>query len=592
MPDYREECPRIELNVQSKRHLPYIQIKNPPIKLLIDTGANESFISPEAYEKFYPHIPLDYEPFLVTNTHVTTQNYYSLTVPCFKELNDNIPIKLFLYKFHNFFDGLIGCEQLKKWNAKIDLAAHSLETEFTKIPIILYHNPQCLNSHEITIPAQTTQLIRVPTDIAQGNIYIEEQTISGCYITECISIAENNLTIIQISNPWDTDIVIPIKNPICAQIFNEETFPISHVTDTTLHTYTSERTREVLSQLRIEHLNAEETVNLINLCKEYADVFYLDGEPLTFTNEIKHHIRTVDDKPVHSKTYRYPYVHREEVQNQIESMLHQDIIRPSSSPWNAPIWIVPKKSDASGKVKWRLVVDFRQLNAKTINDKYPIPNINDILDKLGRCLYFSTLDLKSGFLQTQLNPSDIPKTAFSVEQGHFEYIRMPMGLKNSPATFQRLMDNVLRGLPNCTTYMDDILVFSTSLQEHIINLRAIFNRLRNSNLKIQMDKSEFLKHETPYLGHIITTEGVKPNPDKISAVLNYPVPKTPRQIKAFLGLLGYYRRFIPDFARITKPFTSCLKKGAKINVTPEYLSCFEHCKTLLTNNPCNVIRAR
>lgn len=581
MPSLGEKCPQIELNLHSKSHLPYIQINNPPIKLLIDTGANESFISPEAYEKFYPHIPLVYEPFLVTNTHVTTQNYYSLTVPCFDEFKDYIPIKLYLYKFHNFFDGLIGCDQLKKWNAKIDLATHTLETKFTQIPIILY-SPERLNSYQITIPAQTTQLIKVPTNIAQGDIYIEEQPISDCYISECLSSAENNHANVQISNPTDNDIVISIGKPIFAHIFNEQTMPVTRVETTVT---TDMRAQQVLSHLRIEHLNAEETANLLNLCKEYSDVFYLENEPLTFTNEIKHHIRTIDDSPVYSKSYRYPYVHRKEVQNQIESMLHQGIIQPSSSPWNAPIWIVPKKSDASGKVKWRLVIDFRQLNAKTINDKYPIPNINDILDKLGRCLYFSTLDLKSGFLQIQLNPSDIPKTAFSVEQGHFEYVRMPMGLKNSPATFQRVMDNVLHGLPNCTTYMDDILVFSTSLQEHIVNLRAIFERLRNSNLKIQMDKSEFLKHETPYLGHIITTDGVKPNPDKISAIVNYPVPKTPKQIKAFLGLLGYYRRFIPNFARVTKPFTSCLKKGAKINLTPEYLACFEHCKTLLTNDP-------
>ncbi|KAA5583712.1 RNA-directed DNA polymerase, partial [Pseudomonas aeruginosa] len=134
--------------------------------------------------------------------------------------------------------------------------------------------------------------------------------------------------------------------------------------------------------------------------------------------------------------------------------------------------------------------------------KYPIPNISDVLDKLGKCQYFTTLDLASGFYQVETNPEDIPKTAFNVEHGHFEFLRMPMGLKNSPATFQRVMDNVLKGLQNviCLVYLDDIIVFSTSLQEHLVNLEKVFQRLRESNFKIQMDKSEFLKLETAYLG--------------------------------------------------------------------------------------------
>lgn len=164
---------------------------------------------------------------------------------------------------------------------------------------------------------------------------------------------------------------------------------------------------------------------------------------------------------------------------------------------------------------------------------------------------------------------------------------LPMGLKNSPSTFQRVMDNVLRGLQNviCLVYLDDIIVFSTSLQEHITNLEKVFQRLRESNFKIQMDKSEFLKLETAYLGHVISRDGIKPNPDKIKAIENYPLPKTTKQIKQFLGLLGYYRKFIPDFAKITKPITQCLKKNKSIILDSNYINCFEKCKRLLKNDP-------
>ncbi|CAK1583877.1 unnamed protein product [Parnassius mnemosyne] len=205
-------------------------------------------------------------------------------------------------------------------------------------------------------------------------------------------------------------------------------------------------------------------------------------------------------------------------------MLEQGIICPSESAWSSPIWIVPKKVDASSKTKWRLVVDFRKLNEKTISDKYPIPNISDVLDKLGNCQYFTTFDLASRSYQVEMNPSDIPKTAFNVEHGHFEFLRMPMGLKNSPSMFQRVIDNVLRDLQNtvCLVYLDDIIVFKCSLQEHMVNLEKIFHKLREYNFKIQMDESEFLKLETAYLGHIISKGGIKLNPSKISAIEKYP----------------------------------------------------------------------
>lgn len=196
-----------------------------------------------------------------------------------------------------------------------------------------------------------------------------------------------------------------------------------------------------------------------------------------------------------------------EVRDQISKMLKQGIIRPSESAWSSPIWVVPKKKDASGKQKWRIVVDFRKLNEKTIDDKYPIPNINHVLDKLGKCQYFMTLDSASGFYQVKMDEHDIPKTTFNVEHGHFEFLRMPMGLKNAPSTFQRVMDNFLRGLQNsiCLVYLDDIIVFSTSLQEHMENLKKVFQRLQEYNFRIQMDKSEFLKLETGYLGHLVET---------------------------------------------------------------------------------------
>jgi transposase InsO family protein len=484
-----------------------------------------------------------------------------------------------VYKFHEYFDGLTGLDLLENWEARIDLKDKLLITRNSTNQIHMY-NSRNINLYEDVIPANSSKVIRIPINLHDGDAIINEQIISHCIISDCLTSVTNNRGYIQITNPTSNDLIFSMDHAVQAEAYNIQCTR----TDPKI---ASTREREVLSRLRTDHLNAEERANLENLCTRYSDIFYIDGENLTFTNKIKHHIRTTDEVPVYTKSYRYPFVHRGEVREQIEKMLRQGIIQPSESAWSSPIWIVPKKADASGKTKWRLVVDFRKLNEKTHDDKYPIPNITDILDKLGNCQYFSTLDLASGFYQVEMHPEDIPRTAFNVENGRYEFLRMPMGLKNSPSTFQRVMDNVLKDLQNtvCLVYLDDIIVFSTSLQEHMINLERVFTKLRESNFKVQMDKSEFLKLEIAFLGHVITRDGIKPNPDKVVAIQNYPIPRTPKEIKQFLSLVGYYRKFIPDFARITKPLTQCLKKGRKVTINSEYSNSFEKCKDLLTNDP-------
>lgn len=509
--------------------------------------------------------------------HATIRKNYSIDLPCFSEFNDKNSITFFIYRFHNYFDGLIGTDLLDKWGANIDYKNKKFITQNATNPIHIYDSKN-LNLYEDVIPSSSSRLVRLPINTQDGDVIVPEQIISNCQISHCLTKVKGSHGIVEVSNPSNRDVIFSMDRPLQADVYSVHCSSSKQL---------SPRAREVISRLRTSHLNPEERANLESLCIQYSDIFYIEGEALTFTNKIKHKIRTTDELPVYAKNYRYPYTLRQEVQDQISKMLNQGIIRPSESAWSSPIWVVPKKADASGKSKWRLVVDFRKLNEKTIDDKYPIPNIADVLDKLGKCQYFTTLDLASGFYQVEMDPADIPKTAFNVEHGHFEFLRMPMGLKNSPSTFQRVMDNVLRGLQNevCLVYLDDIIVFSTSLQEHIVNLGKVFSRLRSSNFKIQMDKSEFLKLETPYLGHIISRDGIKPNPDKIKAIKNYPIPKTITEIKRFLGLLGYYRKFIPDFARIAKPLTQCLKKGSKIVIDKNYSDCFEKCKALLTNDP-------
>lgn len=342
------------------------------------------------------------------------------------------------------------------------------------------------------------------------------------------------------------------------------------------------------TKIRIDHLNNEEKRELLKVIKEFDCIFPKPNEILTHSSTIKHEIKTTDEIPTYTRAYRYPECYKDEINKQINELLKNEIIQESYSPWSSPVWMVPKKLDASGKRKFRMVIDYRKLNAKTIDDKFPIPNITDVLDKLGKNIYYTTLDLASGFHQIEMHENSIQKTAFNTDKGHFEFRRMPFGLKNAPATFQRLMNFVLRDYINkiCLVYLDDIIILGTSLQEHIQNIRKIFSKLKEHNLKLQLDKSEFLQKEVAYLGHVVSSEGVKPNPAKIQAVQDFPIPKTPKEIKTYLGLLGYYRKFIPNFSKLTKPLTQCLKKGNKIDTTDKtYRDSFEHSKTLLINAP-------
>lgn len=339
--------------------------------------------------------------------------------------------------------------------------------------------------------------------------------------------------------------------------------------------------------IRKDHLNREEIESLLQICGAYQDIFYLPGDKLSSTTTLTHSIETTDPSPIFTKTYRYPKIHENEVNKQMTKMLDENIIQHSTSPWSSPVWVVPKKLDASNERKWRIVIDYRKLNEVTISDAHPIPNIEDILDQLGDAKYFTTLDLASGFHQIEMNPEDKQKTAFSTPLGHYEFNRMPFGLKNAPATFQRLMNTVLAGLQgiDCFVYLDDIVIYGKSLSEHNERLTKIFEKLRTHNLKLQVDKCEFLRKEVAYLGHIISEKGVKPNPDKIQAILNIKTPKNQKDIKSFLGLVGYYRKFIPKFAHISKPLTKLLKKDTPFNFDENCIQSFNTLKQSLTQEP-------
>lgn len=339
--------------------------------------------------------------------------------------------------------------------------------------------------------------------------------------------------------------------------------------------------------VRLSHIEKTLREPIEKILLFYLDVFNLETDLLPCTNLAKHTITLKENKIINTKSYRPPECHKEEIKRQMDEMLQKNIIEPSDSPYNSPVWVVPKKADASGKQKWRIVIDFRKINELTDQDAYPLPDIDDILSQLGNAKFFSALDLSSGFHQIPMDIDSKKYTAFSTPQGHYHYNRMPFGLKNAPATFQRMMDTALRGLINkhCFVYLDDIIIFGQSIEEHNSNLAIVLQRLRELGLKIQPDKCEFLKPELEYLGHIVTAEGVKPNPKKLEAVSNFKQPRNPTDIKSFLGLAGYYRKFIRNFSKIAKPLTELTKKETPFHWTDKTQEAFQTLKDKLCSSP-------
>lgn len=484
-------------------------------------------------------------------------------------------------------DGIIGTDFFDQEKIEINFSERTIKLKSIPMPIP-FGDPEIAKREIQVVPPRTETVIRVniinSTKLTEGitpNVIIDE----GVYLAKAIlKVDQNNQALTTVVNTTNQVCYI---NVIDLKLENFNYKESSVFTYHIENTIPKDRINVLFQNLRLDHLNIEEKKAITTLCKTYNDIFHLPGDALTYTDAIEHSITTTTPTPTRSKIYRLPKVHEEEVNTQVNKMLKENLIRPSTSPYNAPLWVVPKKRDASGIQKWRVVVDYRKLNEITVGTQFPIPNIDQILDQLGHSCYFSTLDLASGFHQIKMKDSDAHKTAFSTNLGHFEFTRMSFGLRTAPATFQRLMNTILTGLQGkqCFVYLDDIIVYASSLDEHQQKLKLVFDRLRNNNLKLQPDKCEFLRKEIMYLGHVISDSNVQPNPDKIKAVAEFPLPKNQKQIKQFLGLAGYYRKFIQNFAAIAKPLTVLLKKDEKFNWGEPQQKSFNKFKRILTNKP-------
>ena len=279
--------------------------------------------------------------------------------------------------------------------------------------------------------------------------------------------------------------------------------------------------------------------------------FSTSSYDLGCTSVVKHPILLTDNNPFKERSRRIPPALYEEVRQHLKQMLSSGVVRESSSPWASNVVLVRKKDNTL-----RFCIDFRKLNSRTIRNAHSLPRIEETLDSLNGACWFSSLDLCSGYWQVEVEEADKPKTAFTVgPMGFYECNRMPFGLTNSPATFQYLMEKVVGDLNmcSCLVYLDDVVLFSNTLEDRLSRLKEILNRLQTAGLKLKPSKCHFLQKRLKYLGHIVSANGVECDPDLTVDLKSWPVPTCVKKVQRFLGFAGFYRRYVKDFAKIASP---------------------------------------
>jgi len=316
------------------------------------------------------------------------------------------------------------------------------------------------------------------------------------------------------------------------------------------------------------------------LAVQYNQIFSKNNNDLGYYTKTEFDIQTGDHRPIKCRPYRVHYAHQDTVNKMIDDMLTHRIFSKSNSPWATPVVIV-KKKDASN----RFCLDYRKLNNITIKDNYPIPLIEETLDTLKGAKFFTSLDLASGYWQIGFSGLAKQKTALISQKGLFQFGVLPLGLSNAVSAFQRTMEVVLEGVPNVKVYLDDILIFSENFEDHIHHIKTVFQKLLEANLKIKPSKCSFAKREPKFLGFDITSEGIEPCREKLQAMINNPVPKNQKQVKRFLGMASYYRKFIPQLSTKADPIKKLLRKNSDFLWSIECDTGFKKIIDALVNPP-------
>lgn len=569
-------CIRLKLDV----------IKHTYTDLLLDTGADVSLIKVGCIND---NIIIDRNDNcqlsgISKNHDINTLGTFNFKI----KLNNDIEIEHKMFIVGDDFpvkcSGILGRDFAKKFNIEISYMEGSIkifydDKRFVSVPI-------SESSDSIFLASRSETFLDIEAPFDEDMVCLADEVQPNVFVGNYILKPDvNTSTFISIINANDSDIILK-KFP------RLEPLKQFHLLALDSHQQSSltrkEKVREEILKNIDNNLNIEEKNEILSIIEDFSDIFHLKDEVLSCTDNYQHFIPLfTDTAPIYTRPYRTPQTQKIHVDNEVQKLLSEDIIEHSTSAWNSPILLVPKKPGKDGEKKYRLCVDYRELNKHTISDRHPLGNISDILDQLGHSRYFTTLDLASGFHQIPLHPDSKDKTAFTSGYGFYQFKKMPFGLKNAPAALQRFLNHILTGLQGikCLVYLDDIIVYGKNLKDHNEKLIDVLTVLRQNNLKLQPSKCQFLQREIMYLGHIISDEGIKPDPTKISAVLKIPRPTNVKKLKSYLSMANYYRNFIMGFSAVTEPLNRLLRKNVPFIWTDECEDAFLLLKEKLTSPP-------
>ena len=336
------------------------------------------------------------------------------------------------------------------------------------------------------------------------------------------------------------------------------------------------------TEVRIGPLAQAQEDDLKQVLRRNSDCFSWDGS-LGRCTLIQHRIELTSDRPISRPAYRAAQAEKEIIEKEVREMLRKGVIEPSVSEYASGVVLVPKKDGST-----RFCVDYRGINEITRADHYPMPlTKSDILDTMGGANIFSTLDCQQGYWQVEVAPGDRHKTAFRCHLGHFQFLRTPFGMRNSGATYQRLMTHVLSGYIGifCHVFIDDVVVYSRSVSEHLDHLERVFERLRQADLKLKPKKCSFARAQVAYLGHLISAGEIRPDPRNVAALEQLQAPTTLKGVRSFVGMASYYRMFIEDFSRRAAPLTDLTKKDEAFAWGDRQEEAFRDIKRALTTEP-------
>ena len=505
---------------------------------------------------------------------------------------------------------ILGVDWLQNNKCKIDYSSNAL-TSSAGTPLISFCSAPEFNfnlglaraSEKVTIPPFHACLVPIRLSKVPNNITMLLEPVTNLASTHFLAgtrslvTAHNHRAYFKIINPMPTEATIQKAQVIGKLHTVENVYDIDEnkeqapfVNSATGKIMTDDDYIKIAQQLDIPFdkcmLSKQDKRKLMIFLGQNADVFAKSSSDIGCTNLHFHRIETGDHAPYRQRPYRQSPKNQAIIQEHVEQMLKDGIITESSSLWAAPVVLVAKKKTN----EMRFAVDYRGLNARTQAINFPIPDLQDALDSVGtaQSKVFSVMDLKSSFWQIPLDPDTADRSAFITHDGCYQFTRVPYGITNGPMAFQMLMSKVLRNInfKFALVFIDDILCHSATLEQHFEHLSAIFQRLRNASLKLNPKKSQFAAQTVEYLGHILSDQGIQASPDKTDIVKNFPRPRNRKEVKSFLGLCNFYRRYIKGYSDIANPLNQLLKKDIKrLKWTDECDKAFKDLKNKLTSPP-------